>query len=63
MKNTYYNDFKIKTEIGTIILKNDWSNRVKTACKINHIKEKEVCYVHYNCTANETIIQYRKEVK
>lgn len=63
MKNTYYNDFKIKTVIGTLILRNDWSNRVKTACKINHIKEKEVCYVHYNCSANETIIQYRKEVK
>ena len=61
MKNTYFNDFKIKTEIGTIILNNDWSSRVKTACRINRITEKDVCYVHYNCTANETIIQYRIE--
>lgn len=63
MKNTYYNDFKIKTEIGTIILNNDWSSRVKTVCINNDIKEKDVCYVHYNCDVNETLIQYRKVVK
>ena len=63
MKNTYYNDFKVKTIIGTIVLQNDWTNRAKLACKINKISVKDICFMHYNHTANETIIQYRIEVK
>lgn len=59
MLKEYYNAFKAKTFVETIVLENDWSDKIDIIKEINHIPDNwkiTVNYYQYSNTTTVTII-------
>ena len=59
MLKEYYNAFKAKTFVETIVLENDWSDKIDIIKEINHIPDTwkiTVNYYQYSNTTTVTII-------
>ena len=54
--NEYCNAFEARTLVDTIVLKNDWREKLDIVKEINHIPDSWKIITEYNTIANTTTI-------
>ena len=54
--NDYYGAFQSRTSIETIVLKNDWTEKIDIVKELNHIPDSWKMTANYNQISNVTTI-------